>query len=756
MLQAANEREENTVEISKLRELLNDMSLTEKIGQMVQLRETFYQDDIEHVLTGPAKEMNISPEIIKNAGSILSVDGTEELIRIQKNYMKNQPHHIPLLFMMDVIHGLKTIFPIPLGQAATFEPKLVKRCAEAMAKEASVSGLHVTFAPMADLVRDARWGRVMESAGEDPYLSSRVVEAMVKGIQGDDMSQSYKMSACVKHFAGYGAVTAGREYNSVDIGERALKEYHFPAYKAGIDAGAGMVMTAFHTIDGIPATTNSWLLKDILRDQMKFDGVLISDFGAIQETVVHGYSEDMEDAAQKAISCDVDIDMMTNTYVGHLQKLIENKIIDESCIDECVWRILMLKNKLGLFENPYKDADPEKEKQYLLCSDHRKLARQAAIKSFVLLKNEKNILPLDLKKKIAFIGPYTNSRQMNSSWVLSDDCNTYVTIEDAVREIFDLSRTVFEKGCQLLKNEADLLRNTGIEDIPKELSEEAQKKMCEDAIWAAEESDIVVMSLGEHFMQSGEATSRGVIEIPEVQMELFRAVRKVNKNIVVVLFNGRPLDLREISESAQAILEVWRPGTEGGHAIVDVLTGKESPSGKLPMSFLYSVGQVPVYYNELPTGRPYKEGTLQRFQSKYIDIPNKPLYPFGYGLTYTDFEMSTVEMSGDTLHETGTLLARVMVKNTGKRMGTETIQLYIRDIAASVVRPVKELKGFQKVSLKPGEKKEVVFEIKEEMLQFIRADGTKGSEAGKFKLWIGNSSAGQEETGVDFFLNLSK
>lgn len=718
----------------ELRELLASMSLQEKVDQMLQIIGGFYQEDTEGVLTGPAREMGLTEDDIRMAGSILGTAGAEQLINLQKKYMEKQPHHIPMLFMMDVIHGMKTIFPMPLAQGAAFEPELSERCAAVAAKEAAVSGLHVTFAPMTDLVRDARWGRVMEATGEDPYLNGLLSAAMVRGFQGQDMSAPYKISACVKHFAAYGGAAAGRDYNTVELSEHTLREFYLPSYKAGIDAGAGMVMTSFNTVNGIPASTNKWLMRDILRDEMGFDGVLISDFSAILETIAHGYSADEKEAAQKALEAGVDIDMMTTVYSANLCELVEEGKVDGKLIDESVMRILELKNKLGLFENPYKDADPKEEKKVILCEEHRNLAREAAGKTFVLLKNE-GLLPVDTSRKIAFVGPYTNNKEIKSSWSFTGDAKDCVTIEEAAREVFDLTRTSFHAGSPVIGNDCELVGF--IETLPEKISPEEQRRMLEEAVQAAKEADIAIMPLGEHYLQSGEATSRAMIDVPEVQMELFREVARVNENIIVVLFNGRPLDLREISRTAKAVLEVWLPGTEGGSAIVDALTGKINPSGKLPMSFPYCVGQIPVHYNAYSTGRPNLPGMKERYKSKYLDIPNAPLYPFGYGLSYTEFEISPVELT----KKDGVMNAAVRVKNTGCVAGTEVVQLYIQDVAASVVRPVRELKGFEKITLEPGEETEVSFVITEEMLEFLRADGTVGCEDGVFNLWIGNSSA---------------
>ena len=720
-----------------LKALLSDMSLKEKADQLVQIMGVFYTADTEEVMTGPARHFGIEEADIKLAGSILGAHGARQLMEIQKNYMEKHPHRIPLLFMLDVIHGFKTVFPMPLALGATFDPDLAEQCAAVAAKEAAVSGLHVTFSPMVDLVRDARWGRVMESNGEDPYLNGLFAAAQVHGFQGDDMSEPYKLCACIKHFAAYGGAQAGRDYNTVELTEHTLREFYLKPYQAGIDAGAGMVMTSFNTVNGIPASANRWLMRNILRDEMGFDGVLISDFSALLETVAHGHSADERDAAKKGLAAGVDIDMMTNVYASHLCNLIESGELDETLLDECVMRVLELKNKLGLFENPYKDADPEKEKTFILCDEHRRIAREAAGKSFVLLKND-GILPLNMEKKIAFIGPYTNNPNIISSWAVTGESKDCITIEQAAKEVFDESRTSYHAGSSVLDPDFEMFSFEGV--VKDETPEEEREQMLREAIEAAKAADLVVMPIGEHFQQSGEASSRAMIDVPEIQMQLFREVAKVNENIVVVLFNGRPLDLREISATAKAVLEVWFPGTEGGHAIVDVLTGKVNPSGKLPMSFPYCVGQVPVFYNAYSTGRPDLPDVKEKFRSKYLDIPNDPLYPFGFGLSYTSFDISQVTLSGDTVTDDQPIKARVVVKNTGNVCGTQTIQLYIQDVAASVVRPVKELKGYKKVNLAQGEEQIVEFVIDEPMLRFLRADKTIGSEPGLFRVWAGDSS----------------
>ena len=721
----------------KLKELLADMTLEEKVNQMSQVVGAFFNKDMDITAMGPMADKGFTPENVALSGSILGSMGAETLKKIQKDFVEQHPHHIPMLFMLDVINGFKTIFPIPLGQGATFEPELSEKCAAVAAKEAAVSGLHVTFAPMTDLVRDARWGRVMESTGEDPYLNGLFCAGMVRGFQGDDLKEPYKIASCVKHFAGYGAPTAGRDYNTVELSEHTFRDFYLPSYKAGIDAGAAMVMTSFNTVNGVPATGNKKLMRGILRDEMGFDGVLISYWAAIEEIIYHCYCADREEAAVRSAEAGVDIDMMTGIYCENLCRLVREGKISEDLIDESCMRILELKNKLGLFENPYKDADAEKEKAYNLCPEHRALAKKAAEESFVLLKND-GVLPLDTAKKIAFVGPYTNNHEIKSSWSFTGDSKDCVTIQEAAEKVFDASRTTYAEGCPVIGNDVELIGFT--ETTPKKYSEEELAAMEQSALQAAKEADLVVMPMGEHYLQSGEATSRAMIDVPEIQMELFRKVLAVNPNVVVVLFNGRPLDLREISAKAKAILEVWFPGTEGGSAVVDVLTGKKNPSGHLPMSFPYCVGQAPVSYNEYSTGRPNLPGMKERFRSKYLDIPNASLYPFGYGLSYTTFDISAVTLDQNEMDKNGRIAAHVTVKNTGDTAGCDVVQLYIRDDYSDVVRPVRELKGFRRVELAPGKEQEVTFYITEEDLRYYRLDGTFGSEPGTFTVFVGDSS----------------
>lgn len=725
----------------QLTALLKDMSLEEKADQLLQISGMYYEN--EGVLTGPENQAGFTQREVELAGSMLGATGASKLRKIQKEYMEKQPHHIPMLFMGDVINGYRTVFPIPLAFGCSFEPELARKGAEIAAKEASAAGLHLTFSPMVDLVRDARWGRVMESTGEDTYLNGCFARAMVEGYQGEaELLEEGRIAACVKHFAAYGAPQGGREYQNVELSERTLRDDYLPAYQEAVEAGAAMVMTSFQTLDRVPSTANRRLMRDILREEMGFEGVVISDWAAIGELVVHGMAKDEKEAAKLAMEAGVDIDMMTGCYCKNLKELVEEGGVSEALLDEAVMRILELKNKLGLFENPYKDADEAQEKALMLCKEHRAAAREAAAKTFVLLKND-GLLPLKKEgQRTAFIGPHVDNQRIIGAWSMFANAQDTVTLKDAVISR-GYGQATFHKGSPVLDNDR------GMEVFWKEehMSEDWEEKeqLLEEAVAAAKEADTVVLALGEHQMQSGEAASRADITVPECQMELFRRVYAANPNVTVVLFSGRPLDIRELSSKARAVLAVWMPGSEGGNAIADVLYGDVNPSGKLTMSFPYSVGQVPVHYNMFRTGRPLDETSEQRYFSKYLDIPNEPLYPFGYGLSYTEFEISGVHLDKDELTKEGCIHASVSVKNTGRVAGQEVVQLYVQDMVGSVVRPMRELKGFQKVELKPGEEKEVIFTLREDMLRFFGRRMERQSEAGEFTLFIGNTSDTQNQ-----------
>lgn len=704
-----------------LEKLLAEMSLEDKAAQMLQLVGSYFvgaEEDGE--ITGPMESLGISEEAVRQVGSELGLSGAAKLIAVQQHHMANDKLAIPLLFMADIIHGYKTIFPIPLAIGSAWDVELAERSAAIAAKESAVSGLHVTFAPMVDLIRDPRWGRVMESTGEDPYLNSLYAEAFVRGFQGDDLTNDLtRVAACVKHFAAYGAGEGGREYNTVDLSEWQLREYYLPAYKAALDAGVQLVMTSFNTVHGVPATGNKRLMRDLLRDEWGFDGVLISDWAAIMELIPHGISEDEKEAALKALLAGVDIEMMTSCYVKFLPELVRSGEVEEALVDESVMRILQLKNKLGLFENPLRGADPELEKEIVYCDEHRQVAHELASKSIVLLKND-NVLPLTSNQHIALIGPFAGSTDILGSWSWRGAEGHIDTLEQVFKE----------------KVSAANVKVTACESVHTVTETELAQ-----AIEVAKYADVIVLALGESSEMSGEGGSRSDIRLPKAQLELIQVMRKLNKPMVALLFNGRPLDLLGVIEEASAVVECWFPGSEGASAISDVLYGEVNPSGRLSMSFPYTLGQIPVYYNHFQTGRPMKATEPDnRYSSKYLDIPNEPLFPFGFGLSYTKFSYSEVMLSSDQLNKESSIEAKVTVTNTGSYAGEEVVQLYIRDISGEVVRPMKELKGFKKLSLAVGESQEVTFTITEEQLRYHHSDLSFSSDKGEFSLFVGSNS----------------
>ena len=724
----------------ELLHLLHQMTTQEKCRELMQLpMEAFTDTDIS---TGPCEDLELTDEKMAQVGSILSLTGAEWTRKVQEEHLKNNRLNIPLLFMADIINGYKTIFPIPLAQGCTFDPDLVRQLAEAAAREGAAAGVHVTFSPMADLVRDPRWGRVMESTGEDPYLNGIMAEQMVKGYQGDDLKEEGRLAACVKHFAGYGAPLGGREYNQVELSERTLLEDYLPAYEKAVRAGARLVMSSFNTLERVPSTGNRKLMREILRGKMGFQGVLISDYAAVKELIAHGLAEDEAEAARLALEAGVDIDMMSRCYSDFLCDQIERGEVAQELLDEAVLRVLELKNDLGLFENPFKDGSPEKEKELLLCEKHRSLAQKAAEESFVLLKNEENMLPLSKEETTAFIGPFGEEKGLLGAWALFADREDTVTVKEGVERL--CPGQIWAKGCEILEPGQKWLR--GYIPIAEETwkqTEEAAEEKLKEAVEAAEKADRVVLLLGEQELESGESGSCGHIGLPPSQMKLLKAIAQVNSNLILVVFSGRPLILTEACAYAKAVLFAWMPGTQGGPAVANVLYGYSNPSGKLTMTFPYHMGQIPVYYSDFATGRPQMPG--------YIDIPKEPLYPFGYGLSYTEYAYSPVKLDQKVLDsQTDVIHASVRVKNTGNMEGREAVQMYIQDVKGSVSRPVRQLKGFQKISLAPGEEKEVRFEIREEMLRFWTIDMEYRSEPGRFRVWIGTDS--RTENGEEFYL----
>jgi beta-glucosidase len=701
--------------------MLKELSLEEKIGQLLQLAAPFFEGTgTEGQITGPMASMGITEDIVKNAGSILGLSGAKETIGAQEAHLKKNRPGIPLLVMADIIHGYKTIFPVPLAIGCSWDLEAAEKSAEIAAAEASAAGVHVTFSPMVDLVRDPRWGRVMETTGEDPYLNGEFAKAFVRGYQGKDLKNDLtRLAACVKHFAAYGAGEGGRDYNTVDMSERQMREYFLPAYKAALEEGAELVMTAFNTVDGIPAAGNKRLMRDLLRKEWGFDGVVISDWGAVKELIPHGVAVDEEEAARKAIFAGVDIEMMTTCYENHLKQLVEHGEVEETLIDEAVLRILQLKQKLGLFEHPYRGADVDREREIMMSAEHRRAARELAVKSSVLLKND-SVLPIKPEKKIALIGPFAKNGDILGPWSWMGSKVDAVQLYDGLKAKVDASRIIVAQGSDI----------ESVTDV-----------QLDEAVKAANEADVIVLALGESSDMSGEAGSRANIRLPQAQLELVAKLKSLGKPMVAVLFNGRPLDLHGVYDLADAVLEAWYPGTEGGLAVADLLYGDRNPSGRLTMSFPFAVGQVPVYYNNFNTGRPQGAPEAQvRYVSQYLDIPNEPLYPFGYGLSYTTFEYSCASISSDVMTLTEPLTVTVKVANTGKTAGEEVVQLYVRDLAGEVVRPLKELKGFRKILLQPGESREVTFILTEEQLRYHHSDLTYASDDGQFAVFVGPNS----------------
>lgn len=724
------------MEQQKLKKLLDSLSLDEKIGQLVQLNGNFF-DSNEKIATGPIAKIGIDKDKIYLTGSILNTMGAKELKKLQDRYLAKSDKKIPMLFMADILNGFKTIFPIPLGLGCSFDPELIKKTAQIAAKEAAVSGIHITFSPMVDMVRDARWGRVMETYSEDNLLNCLYARAMVEGYQGDGDPSSTILS-CVKHFAGYGAPIAGREYNTVELSERTLRESYLPAYKSAIDAGCNLVMASFNTIDGIPVTANSRLLKDILRDEWKFDGIVISDHSAVKELIFHGIAKDEKEAAKLAFEAGCDIDMMTASYSNYLKELVETGKLDEKMIDIAAMRVLELKNNLGLFENPYRGANEDAEKTYIMCDKFREFAKEVVTKTCVLLKNN-NVLPLKKDCKIAIVGPYATSKDVCGMWSINVDSESAVTLYDGIQKKFN--NVTFSKGASII-DDSSLFESFNKYSPIENIIDDNKENLLEEAIKIAKEAEIIIVAIGEHPQQSGEGASRGDITIAPSQIKLLKEMRKLGKPIISIVFSGRPLVLKDIAENSDALLQCWFPGTEAGDGIAEIVCGEVNPSARLSMTFPYSVGQCPIYYNEFSTGRPAKASKhSRRFTSRYIDIPNNPYYCFGYGLSYSEFKYSDIQLDTTTMTSHSVIKAYVNITNISNVGGVETIQLYIRDLVGSVVRPVKELKDFKKVFLKPKETKKVEFIINNDMLKFVRADYTFGSEPGEFEVFIGHDSS---------------
>jgi beta-glucosidase len=701
--------------------VLKLMTLEEKIGQMV-----LYTSDWD--VTGPTLRTSYLEDIRKgHCGNIFNAHTTAYVYKLQKIAVEESRLGIPLLFGYDVIHGHKTIFPISLGESASWDLEAIEKGARVAAIEAAASGLNWTFAPMVDISVEPRWGRVSEGAGEDPFLGSRIAEARVRGFQGKDnnLADSLTVLACVKHFAAYGAPQAGRDYNTVDMSERVFLDTYFPPYKAAIKAGAMSVMTSFNELDGVPATGSKYLLTDLLRNELGFKGFVVTDYTSINEMVHHGVVADEAEAGLLAVKAGVDMDMQGEVFFKYLKKQVEDGLVDEKLIDEAVRRVLRIKFMLGLFDDPYKYCNPEREKRLVYAPEHLDAALDVAKKSMVLLKNNAQVLPLKKGEKIAVIGELAAStRDLLGSWKAAGDWDFMKSTLDELKSYNGEKNIFYAEG----------VKKSG-----------SDKSGFAAAMAAARKADKIVMVIGEDWEWSGEAASRTDISMPGVQTELLALLKTLGKPVVVVLMNGRPLVLQRENELADAMLETWYPGTMGGKAITQVLFGEYNPSGKLTMTFPLNPGQVPIYYNAKNTGRPIYLPN-DKYKSKYIDSPNDPLFPFGYGLSYTTFEYSDISLSSKELTAGAEITATVTVKNTGLYAGEEVVQCYVRDLVGSVTRPVKELKGFEKVMINPGETKTVSFTITPDMLAFHRLDMSFGTEPGSYKLFIGGNSRDVKET----------
>jgi beta-glucosidase len=697
------------------------MTLPEKIGQL-----TLFTSDID--VTGPTIRENYKEDIkAGRVGAIFNAYGAEYTRKLQEIAVKETRLHIPLLFGYDVIHGHKTIFPVPLGEAASWDLEAMRQSAAIAAAEASAEGLHWTFAPMCDIARDPRWGRMVEGAGEDVYLGSKIAEARVKGFQGEGIGQLNSVLACVKHFAAYGAVQAGRDYHTTDMSDRVLRETYLPPYKAAVDAGAATVMTSFNEFNGIPATGNKYLMTDILRKEWGFTGFVVTDYTSIMEMIPHGIAEDTASAAALALEAGVDMDMQAGFYNDALEKLVKEGKIRESLINDAVKRILQKKFELGLFDDPYRYSDVEREKSTVMKKEHLDAARDISRKSIVLLKNDKNTLPLSKSiKRLAVIGPLADGRkEINGSWTAAGDVSKSVTLLDGIKAaVSPGTQVLYAKGCNISDDSTTYFTN---------------------ALKTASQADAIVLAVGEAGLMTGEAASRASLGLPGVQQKLVEEIYKTGKPLIVVLMNGRPLTINWIDRNVPAVVEAWFLGTQTGHAIADVLFGEYNPAGKLPVTFPRSVGQIPIFYSMKNTGRPMDANN--KYTSKYLDESNEPLYPFGYGLSYTTFSYGDIALSKTEITQKDEISVTCTLTNTGKRAGEEVVQLYVRDLVGSVTRPVKELKGFQKIMLQPGESKKVTFTLTQNDLSFYRHDMSWGTEPGKFEVFVGGNSRDVKQAG---------
>lgn len=721
--------------------LMNKMTLREKIGQL-------NLPVAGNITTGQAKSSDVAAQITRGeVGGLFNLKGVKSIRELQKIAVENSRLHIPLIFGMDVIHGYETVFPIPLALSMTWDPAAVRTSAHLAATEAAADGISWTFSPMVDICRDARWGRMSEGNGEDPYLASVLAKAMVEGYQGTDLSAPNTIMACVKHFALYGAVEAGREYNTADMSHNAMFNYYFPPYKAAADAGAGSFMAAFNTVDGVPATGNRWLLTDVLRKQWGFKGFVVTDYTGISEMQAHGMG-DLQQVAAMALNAGVDMDMVAAAFTGTLEKSLQEGKVTEASINQACRRILEAKYKLGLFDDPYRYLDEKRARKEIYSTDKRAEARRIAAESFVLLKNDGNMLPLQKKGKIALIGPLANTAaNMPGSWSVAAVFSKYKTLLQAMRDaVGSRAEVIYAKGSNITYDK-DLEARGSM--FGREIRDSrSDKEMLDEAVQAARQADVIVAAIGETSEFSGECSSRSDLTIFDAQKDLLTALKATGKPVVLVNFSGRPTVMNWENANFPAILNVWFGGSEAGDAICDVLFGDKVPSGRLTVSMPKSVGQIPIYYNHLNTGRPQPEGRpFEKFRSNYIDIDNNPLYPFGYGLSYTTFKYGPLQLDATSMTADGQIKVTVPVTNTGSRDADEVVQLYLHDVAASIARPVKELKDFARISLRAGETRNVTFTITADKLKFYNSELQYVCEPGEFQIMVGPNSRDTQTAG---------
>ena len=714
--------------------LMGKMTLQEKIGQL-NLPVS------GEIVTGQAKSSDVAGKIRKGqVGGLFNVKGVENIREVQKIAVEQSRLKIPLLFGMDVIHGYETVFPIPLALSCSWDMEAIKESARIAAKESSADGICWTFSPMVDICRDPRWGRMAEGGGEDPYLGSEISATMVKGYQGDDLTDKNTIMACVKHFALYGAPEAGRDYNTVDMSHLSMFNNYFPPYKAAIDAGVGSVMTSFNVVDGIPATGNKWLMTDVLRDRWGFDGFVVTDYTAISEMIAHGMG-DLQQVSAMSLSAGTDMDMVADGFLTTLEKSLKEGKVTMAEIDKACRRILEAKYKLGLFDDPYKYCDASRVKKDIFTAENRAVARKIATETFVLLKNENNLLPLQRKGKIALVGPLANTKaNMPGTWSVAAASDKYNSLYESMKQsLAGKAEVLYAKGSNLMY---DAQREAEATMFGREMRDpRSAQELLDEALSVASQADVIVAAVGESSEMSGESSSRTNLEMPDAQRDLLTALKKTGKPIVLVYFAGRSTVMTWEQENFPAILNVWFGGSEAADAICDVVFGDVSPSGKLTTTFPKNVGQIPLYYNHLNTGRPLEAGKwFSKFRSNYLDIDNDPLYPFGYGLSYTTFRYGDLQLSNNSMNEKGKITASVTVTNTGNYDADEIVQMYIRDMVGSVARPVKELKGFERIHLKKGESRTVSFDITAEQLKFYNSALNWVCEPGEFEVMVGGNS----------------